>query len=302
MKRYGHCKGSLAPLKDANMNETEYLIHQIRLFLDEANFDNEQMNNVSKLMDSICQQTEVEGSYAVSMHIDVNKYDSANVNTTAKGAKENRCRAIDESMDAMRVVFKRSVFNKSEPLDFSSIKFYPNPKDRSAFYNISDLINTSWIKSEAVLDLVCHITDSVKDYVKLKTAKSQPQERFAAEQSKGVLSYLMDFLSRILDPILGNQRRLAWEGSNRFEMVAMSVRRGLSSTGQAVSSFFTRANSTLTNSTTTKPVAAVGSKQTILPATTTATTPTPSKATRAPEKLTTSVTFSTSSVSPASVV
>lgn len=199
-------------------------------------------------MDNIC-RSDIDTSYPISVHIDVNKY-----NGTA--GKENRCRAIDEAMDSMYYVFKRAALNKSEPLDFSVIQFHPNATDKSAAYNLTDLINTSWIKSETILEHVCRITDSIKEYVQLRASSSVAQKRF---ERTGVVSSLIEFLDRLLDPILGLQNRLYWESSNRFEQIQTRISSGLGSlrdgigsrvksTRDRVSNLFS-SNSTTTRST-----------------------------------------------------
>lgn len=217
MHRFGHCVNGLGPVKDSSFNETDYLTHQIRTFLDQGNYDNEHLNNVTVLMDDICLADRPESSYPISVHLDVNKYNG----TTGK---EHRCRAIDEAMDSMYYVFKRAALNKSEPLDFSVIKFYPNATDRSAYYNLTDLINTSWIKSDTILENICKITDSVKDYVRSRSSNSSAQKR---SEPSSALSSVLDFLDRLLDPILGLQKRIYLESTNRFEQMQTRISSGL---------------------------------------------------------------------------
>lgn len=221
LQRIGYCFGDLPQLKDYNLNETEFLRHEMKVFLDEANFDNEQLTNVTALMDQICRDNERadEIRYPISANLDVNKYSNAS-------GKVNRCRAISEVLDAMYPVFKRASLNKSEPLDFSVIQFY-NATDKLHSYNVSDLINTIWIKSETPLDLVCEITDSVKSYVKYRTSNSTAQDR--SQLNKSALQTLLDFIDRLLDPILGIQKRLYWESSTRYEQAYLGLANQLSS-------------------------------------------------------------------------
>jgi len=221
LRRYGHCIGELPPLRDSSLNETEYLVQQMRVFLDQANYDNEQLANVSALMDNIC-RSDLDSSYPISVNIDVTKY---NNNGTGK---ENRCKAIDEALDSMFVVFKRASVNKSEPLDFSVIQFYPNASNKAASYNLTDLINTSWIKSETILEHVCKITDSVKDYVQARMSNSKAQDR-SQQQQGGYFSTLLDIINNILEPLLGFQKRLYWEGNNMLESGYSRISYGLGS-------------------------------------------------------------------------
>lgn len=208
------------------MNETEYLVQQVRSFLDQANYDVEQLSNVSQLMDTIClpsahSSPNTDSSYPISVNIDVNKY----ANLTGK---YNRCRAIDEALDAMYPVFKRAALNRSEDLDFSVIQFYPNATNRAAFYNLTDLINTAWIKSETILEHVCRITDSVKDYVRVRTTNSTLQERSTQQQQPvGVLGSILGLIDRVLEPIFGLQRRFYWESTNRMEQLQVQISRGV---------------------------------------------------------------------------
>lgn len=215
-RRYGHCVGSLPPLKDHSLNETEFLVQQMRVFLDQANYDNEQLQNVSALMDNICQRGEPGAEYPISAHINVTLYNDPKI------GKHHRCKAIDEAMDSMFTVFKRAAFNKSEPLDFSTILFYPESNDKNIYYNLTDLINTSWIKSDTMLESTCKITDAVKEYVLAHTSNSTAQDRSHQQQS-GFINSLIEFLDRLLNPILGLQKRLYWEGNNRFEMVYSTI-------------------------------------------------------------------------------
>ena len=225
------------------MNESEFLAHQIRVFLDQGNYDNEQLQNVTALMDSICRPGDSDSSYAISSAIDVGKYTNGNGSTSAK---QYRCNAIDEALDSMYPVFRRAALNSSEKLDFSTIQFFPN-KSEPMSYNLTDLINTSWIRSEMILESVCNITEPVKEYVRMRTSNSTAQDRL--QQQRATSSSIMEFIDRVLDPIFGSLKRLSWEGSNRAEQImAMlshgfgSVRdgvgRGLSSTGKQVANLF----------------------------------------------------------------
>lgn len=208
-------------MKDNNLNETDYLMQQMRVFLDQANYDNEQLANVSALMDLICYGPEVDSNYPVSVHVDLKKYENST-------GKQNRCKAIDEAMNAMFGVFKRAAFNKSEPLDFSVIHFYPDPVNTNASYNLTDLINTSWIKSDALIESVCNITKSVKDYVAIRTSNSTAQDR-SQQQHTGLINSFIEFLDRLLNPILGLQKRLYWESNNRLEQAYVTIGGQLSS-------------------------------------------------------------------------
>lgn len=226
MRRYGHCVSDLPPLRDYSLNETDFLAHQIRVFLDQGNYDNEQLANLSALMDNICRINDSpDSNYPISVHIDVNKY--SNTNNSNVG-KENRCKAIDEAMDSMYYVFRRAAWNRSEPLDFSVIHYYPNATNKAASYNLTDLINTSWIKSDTILEHVCSITDSVKSYIRSRSSNSTAQDR-SQQQSSGVWNNLIELLDRLLDPILGFNERLLWEGSNRLEIIQTRIANGLGS-------------------------------------------------------------------------
>lgn len=215
-RRYGLCVGSLPPLKDYKINETEYLIKQTKVFLDQANYDNEQLANVTNLMDTICRLD--NSTYPVSSHINVTKYARA-----TPWGKENRCKSIDEVLDAMFPMLKRAALNHSEPLDFSSVLFYPNASDDSASYNLTDLINTSWIEAEAWMESVCHITDMIKEYVQLKGNNSIAQDRASQQSHSGFFYSLLDMIDRILDPIFGIQKRFYWESNNRLGMAYSSL-------------------------------------------------------------------------------
>lgn len=204
MYRYAHCYSGLQPLSATNQTETDYLIQKIRLFLDQANFDHEQLTNVTALMGDICHDKD---DYAVSKYIDVSKFENAT-------GKTNRCQAIDDAMDAMYFVAKRAALNHSYPLDFSMIQFYPDETNHSISYNLTDLINVSWIKSETTIEQVCFITQATKEYVSMRTSNATAQAR--VESPAGPISLLVEYLNRLLDPILGLQKRLYWEGANRF--------------------------------------------------------------------------------------
>ena len=208
LHRYGHCYTGLQPLHGYQLNETEFLIHQIKVFLDEGNYDNEQLANVSMLMDNICRPN-IDTSYPISVHIDVNKFANAS-------GKQNRCNAIDDAMDSMYYVFRRSALNRSEPLDFSVILFYPNETDRSATYNLTDLINTSWIKSETILEHVCGITTATKNYIQWKANNVTAQPRSESLGQASRFSSLVDYINYWLDPVLGLQKRLYWESTNMW--------------------------------------------------------------------------------------
>lgn len=212
-------------MRDSTFNETDYLIEQVKVFLNQTNYDNDQLNNVTALMDSICRRSESEQNYPISLNIDVDKYSNP---TTGK---YNRCRAIDEAMNAMFGVFKRAAYNRSEPLDFTVIEFYPNATNKAANYNLTDLINTSWIKSDFMLEQVCKITDSVKEYVSQRTNDLDRMDKSQIKsqtQQSGMINSLIEFLDRLLNPILGLQRRLYWEGNNRFEIAYSTIGNGLS--------------------------------------------------------------------------
>lgn len=219
------------------MNETEFLVHQIRAFLDAGNYDNEQLSNVSLLMDNICQlppedSANQDSTYPISVNINVTQYSNAS-------GKAYRCRAIDESMDAMYSVFRRAALNKSEPLDFSVIQFHPNATNKAATYNLTDLINTSWIKSDTLLEHVCKISDSVKLYVQMRSSNSTVQDR---SQQNGVFSTLMDLIDRILDPILGVQKRLYWDSNNQVELIASAIGKGFRNTRARIVGLFSSAS------------------------------------------------------------
>jgi hypothetical protein len=249
--RYGYCVNGLQPVTSAKFNETEYLVNQIRTFLDQGNYDNEQLANVSSLMDTIC-RTSAEPSYPISVHVDIQSFNSS----TNPNAKGTRCRAIDSAMDSMYHVFKRAALNHSEPLDFSSIQFYSNETDRSAFYNLSDLINTSWITSEVVLEHVCSITNATKEYVQARSSNSTAQSR--KQDSTGVSNALFELIDRLLEPLLGLQKRLYWESTNRLEFLQSRLSSGLGSIRNGIGSglgrtrsliSWGRTNSTMANST-----------------------------------------------------
>ena len=224
-------------MRDYSLNETEYLIYQIRTFLDQGNYDNQQLANLTALMDDVC-RSDIDQSYPISVNIDVNKF--GNNNTEGKA---NRCQAIDDALDSMFYVFKRAALNRSEPLDFSVIQYYPNATDTTKFYNLTDLINTSWIKSETLLEHVCNITDSVKRYVQARVMASSNSNSSAEQQHSaragaadkrneqparvGVFTTIFDMIDRILDPLLGLQKRLMWESNNRLEMVGNRLSSGL---------------------------------------------------------------------------
>lgn len=222
----------------------------MKVFLDQANFDNEQLTNLTALMNVICRPNE---EYPVSSNIDVDKYSSNNTL-----GKEYRCRAIEDAMDALYPVLKRAAFNKSEPLDFSNIIFYTNASDSTSYYNVTDLINTSWIKSDVPVDYVCVFTNFVKDYAMNHTSNSTAQDR--SLQNKSFVNTLIDLIDRILDPVLGLQKRFYWEGNHRLEQVYSGlanqlgnlrdgIGKGFSKTRSQISSIFSSsANSTVSKS------------------------------------------------------
>lgn len=191
----------------------------MRNFLEQGNYDNEQLANVSALMDNIC-RSDMDTSYPISVNIDVEKYSN---NGTGKVI---RCKAIDEALDAMFHVFRRASLNKSEPLDFSVIQFYPKPNDTTASYNLTDLINTSWIKSDTILENVCKITDAVKEYVQSRASISSAQDR-SQQPHSGILHSLLEMIDRILEPLLGLEKRLYWEGNTRYELGYARISNGL---------------------------------------------------------------------------
>jgi hypothetical protein len=289
--RYGYCVNGLQPVTSARFNETEFLVNQIRSFLDQGNYDNEQLANVSSLMDTIC-RTSAEPSYPISVHVDIQSFNSS----TNPNAKATRCRAIDTALDSMYHVFKKAALNHSEPLDFSSVLFYPNETDRSAFYNLSDLINTSWITSEVVLEHVCSITNATKEYVQMRSSNSTAQSR--RQDSARVSTALFELVDSLLEPFLGLQKRLYWESTNRLEFLQTLLSSGLSSIRSGIGSGLSRTrsfmwwsrtnstSSTLTNSTesrwtnmTTNTTRLTKSNSTVRPFNSTGTTSTPMGAT-----------------------
>lgn len=159
-------------------------------------------------MENICRGESDADLYPISVNIDVDKYTNGSI------GKENRCKAIDEAMDAMSAVFKRAALNSSEPLDFSVIHFYPNASNKAASYNLTDLINTSWIKSETIIEHVRKITGSGKDYVAHISDRRQDPSTIKTFGQR-----FMEFIDRLLEPILGQQRRLYWESTNRYEQI-----------------------------------------------------------------------------------
>jgi len=202
-------------------------------------------------MDNIC-RSDIDQSYPISVHIDVNKFSNNHTD-----GKANRCQAIDDALDSMYYVFKRAALNRSEPLDFSTIQFYPNITDRSAYYNLTDLINTSWIKSETILEHVCNITDSIKRYVQARISSntnttlssngSGNNNKAADKRTEqqpprvGVFTTIFDIIDRFLDPILGLQKRLILESNSRLELMQNRLSSGL---GSIRDGFGTRIKST----------------------------------------------------------
>lgn len=228
----GYCFGDLPQLKEYNLNETEYLQHQMKVFLDQGNYNNEHLANITSLMDSICRTDGGQDvRYPISSSLDVDKY-------TGISGKGNRCKAIDEVMEAMYPVFKKVSWNNSEPLDFSVIQFY-NSTDKQFTYNVTDLINTIWIKSDTPLDLVCEITNPIKHYAASRSRNLATDQRQA---SKGVFSTVLDIIDRLLDPILGLQKRLYWESNTRYEQVYLGLANQL---GSLRDGFGKRYNSTV---------------------------------------------------------
>lgn len=226
MRRFGYCVSDLAPLKNAQYNESALLVYQIKLFLDQASYENEQLANVTNLMDSICRKGD-SGDYPISVHIDVDKY--AN-----DAGKYYRCRAIDEALEPMYYAFRQAALNRSAPLDFSAITYTPNVNNKTVSYNLTDLINTSWIRAEADLEQVCKITDSVKEYVQAKVSRSKPDSR-ASTSSSSALNSFIEFMDRLLDPILGFTRRSLWEGNNMMARLSSSVGSGFKAIGSGIS-------------------------------------------------------------------
>lgn len=205
----GYCYGDLPQWKSLNLTENDYLVHQVRMFLEQGNYEQEQLQNMSALMDKICQSEDGENNYAISTHLDLNKYNGTS-------GKVNRCRAIDDVMEAMYPLFKKASLNKSEPLDFASIQLFETDKTKS--YPVVDLINTIWIKAEVPLDVICSITNPIKVYSTTRVTNSTAQDR-SSHQTKGVFNTVLDMIDRLLDPILGLQKRLFWESNTRYEQV-----------------------------------------------------------------------------------
>jgi hypothetical protein len=223
--RYGYCIEGLQPITKDKLNETEYLTNQIKSFLDHADYDNEQLANISSLIDTICLSNNIDPSpYLISVHVDIPSFNSS-INTNAK---DTRCEAINKVADTMYHVFRRAALNRSEPLDFSSIRFYPNETDKSAFYNLTDLINISWIMSEVALEKVCSITDATKDYIKAKSSSLNAQPR-QQNSDKASSNSFLDLFNRFLERILGIQKQFYWESTNRFEYIQSRLSNGLSS-------------------------------------------------------------------------
>lgn len=242
MRRYAYCSSELGPYKESNLTETDYLVNTMEAFLDEANLENEQLLNVSALMDNICRTAPSENAdlnYPISLNIDVNKYSNST-------NKPNRCAAIDDIFASMYPVFKRAAYNKSEPLDFSVIKFYPDSKNKAAYYNLTDLINTSWIKSETVLENVCRITDSVKAHVNLLVAKSSPQKRAENQKSVGFFMSIFNYFDALLEPIFGLSRRASWISAEFYERSTNRAKSTFNSATSAVNSGLKKTTSSIT--------------------------------------------------------
>lgn len=211
------------------MSDTQFLVNEMKTFFDQGNYDNEQLANVSALMDSIC-RLQGNSQYEVSVGINVSLYEDP-----VRG-KENRCNAIEQAMDAMYHVFRRTALNRSEPLDFSSIQFYSNATDRSSTYNLTDLINVSWIHSSIEVEAVCKITDPIKEYVAMRSSNATVQVRADAPLRGGPVSALVELMNRWLDPILGLRRRLYWESSNRLSQIQTRLSSGMGSVRDAIGS------------------------------------------------------------------
>lgn len=244
MRRFSFCDSFLEPISDKSMNETGYLLKQMTNFLDYADFDNEQLANVSHLMDAICLKNSVD--YPISTKINT---------TLFRDSKKARCQAIDDAMNQMYPIFKRASANKTEKLDFSSILFYTNltNKSMSSSYGLVDLINTSWISSNTTVEKVCSLTNKLKSFVSTKIA-SKPAQRRGLEQmpqqNKFVTS-VRDLFSTFLDNFLWLQRRAYWESSTRlqqlianFELGASSLANGARSIGGRLFRIASVANST----------------------------------------------------------
>lgn len=223
-------------------------------------------------MNTICRpETDIE--YPISLNIDVNKY-----NNTQNG-KLSRCNSIDEALDAMYPVFKRAAYNRSEPLDFSVIRFYPKSSSND-FYNLTDLINTSWIKSDTQIEHICKITNSVKDYAAASIRNSSALDR--DDKSRvGYLTSVYELVDRlILEPYFGLSRRIYWESNNRYEMVYQGISNQVGNFRHGVGRGYNRLSSMVwgnrlsTNSSSSVPVKQAGNTKSFLNASSSSTTTT----------------------------
>lgn len=166
---YANCDSSTLDLEyddPRSWNKIEYLIYRITDLLDQGNFKPEQLANLARLASDICRAD--TSQYELSPYIDLELFVDPKTSVAA------RCQAIDVTMDAMYPVFRRSMLDKSVPLDFSIIQFHADPSsNETATYNLTELINTTWLLSPISFAQICKITDSIKEYVEAKMVGSQ---------------------------------------------------------------------------------------------------------------------------------
>lgn len=220
-------------MKHGNLTESAYLVRQVITFLEQGSYENEQLASVTALMDRIC-QTGNSSSYTISTNINIDQYSN-------ETGKVNRCRAIDEALDPMFYVFRKAALNKSEPIDFSTIVFRANSSDPERKYGLIDLINTSWIKSEAPLQTICMITDGIKAYT--QGPRKTPAQDRSQSVEQNYAQRLYQFLNGLLDPVIGFQRRLYLDSTNRFELFTTSLGNGYEVVRSGVAKGFSNARS-----------------------------------------------------------
>lgn len=226
------CEDGRAPLKEFNRTESDYLVDTFNNLLDQGQYTTEQLRNVSMLLEKICEPNNNGTRYAISLYLNTTRYSNptsdgnANVSDDssavyANTAKLNRCTAAEFVMNELYDLFKHAAVNKSATLNFGSKHYYENSTSNMTvaeleqFYTLPDLITTLWIKSEESNEAVCNITSAINNHAKLLISKSKPDSR-SGQQTNSLTSFL-GYVDRVLDPILGFQRRLYWEGSNVLE-------------------------------------------------------------------------------------
>lgn len=192
----------------------------MKTFLNTADYLPEQTTGLMTLFDDICgdKYSEIPVSDAVPLKL-------------FKTDKAVRCKAIDDAMDRMYPIFKSAAFNKSERMDFSTIMF-PNTTDSTyvGYYNLSDLILTSWIHSNTSITNVCSITDQMRGFLNRKTGE---RREYNVSTHQTMTSTLMAYLESFIDRFISMNRSAYWEGSTFWQQFFNALRARMPTFGRS---------------------------------------------------------------------